>query len=90
MVGICGADSLGGGKTDRQPSSWLTWLATVLWSFGVGRGLRMVDQADDRHLGIHGSVRSLGSGVGLVVAMAALQPWCGGCSGWRRPCSPRP
>ena len=69
---------------------WLTWLATVVWSFGFDTVYAMADQADDRRLGIHSSVRSLGSRVvpvvgccygltmtclGLAAALAGVRPW---------------
>ena len=70
--------------------SLVPWLATVAWSFGFDTVYAMADQADDRRLGIHSSVRSLGSGVvpvvgccygltmvclGVAAAMAGLRPW---------------
>ncbi|CZB16182.1 4-hydroxybenzoate polyprenyltransferase [Candidatus Synechococcus spongiarum] len=69
---------------------WLAWLATVLWSFGFDTVYAMADQADDRRLGIHSSVRSLGSWVvpvvgccygltiaclGVAAAMAGVRAW---------------
>ena len=79
-----------GGTLRGTPVVWLTWLAAVLWSFGFDTVYAMADQADDRRLGIHSSVRSLGSRVvpvvgccygltmtclGLAAHMAVVQPW---------------
>ena len=78
------------GALTANPVLWLTWLATVLWSFGFDTVYAMADQADDRRLGIHSSVRSLGSRVvpvvgccygltmaclGVAAAMAEVRPW---------------
>ena len=90
----CGGGTLAGNLVVE-----LAWLATVLWGFGFDRGYAMAGQAHDRRLGIRGSVRSLGSRVVPVVGccygttmacpgLAAVQPWRGGCSGWRWPVPP--
>ena len=41
----------------------------------------MADQADDHYLGIHGSVRSLGSRVGLVMVVRLVHHGCVGAGG---------
>lgn len=78
------------GTLTGSPVLWLTWLATLLWSFGFDTVYAMADQADDQRIGIYSSARSLGSRVvpvvgccyGLTItclavaaAVAGVQPW---------------
>ena len=78
------------GTVTGNPVLGLTWLATVLWSFGFDTVYAMADRADDRRIGVHSSARSLGSRVvpvvsccygltlgclALAAAMAGVQPW---------------
>ncbi|MYC50448.1 MAG: 4-hydroxybenzoate polyprenyltransferase, partial [Synechococcus sp. SB0662_bin_14] len=78
------------GTLTGHPALWLTWLATVLWSFGFDTVYAMADRVDDRRIGIHSSARSLGSRVvpvvgccygltmgclALAAALAGVQPW---------------
>jgi 4-hydroxybenzoate polyprenyltransferase len=46
----------------------LTWLATVLWTFGFDTVYAMSDREDDRALGVRSSALSLGEGAPMVVA----------------------
>jgi 4-hydroxybenzoate polyprenyltransferase len=47
----------------------LTWLATVLWTFGFDTVYAMADREDDRHIGVRSSALSLGSRAPLVVTL---------------------
>jgi 4-hydroxybenzoate polyprenyltransferase len=55
----------------------LTWLATLLWTFGFDTVYAMADRQDDRALGVRSSALSLGAAAPLAVA------WCYGltCAG---------
>ncbi len=46
----------------------LTWLATVLWTFGFDTVYAMSDREDDRALGVRSSALTLGEGAPRVVA----------------------
>ncbi|MFO7629092.1 MAG: 4-hydroxybenzoate polyprenyltransferase [Prochlorococcaceae cyanobacterium] len=47
----------------------LTWLATLLWTFGFDTVYAMSDRDDDRRLGVHSSALSLGDAAASVVAI---------------------
>jgi 4-hydroxybenzoate polyprenyltransferase len=47
----------------------LTWLATVLWTFGFDTVYAMSDQEDDRVLGVRSSALTLGQAAPLVVGV---------------------
>ena len=68
--------SLGSGPGGVAPLL-LTWLATLLWTFGFDTVYAMADRQDDRALGVRSSALSLGPAAPLVVA------WCYGltCAG---------
>lgn len=48
---------------------WLTWGATLLWTFGFDTVYAMADRPDDERVGIRSSARSLGEQAPLVVAL---------------------
>ena len=48
---------------------WLTWLATLLWTFGFDTVYAMSDQDDDRRLGVRSSALTLGPQAPLVVSL---------------------
>jgi 4-hydroxybenzoate polyprenyltransferase len=47
----------------------LTWLATVLWTFGFDTVYAMADRDDDRRIGVRSSALSLGRRAPLVVTL---------------------
>jgi 4-hydroxybenzoate polyprenyltransferase len=47
----------------------LTWLATVLWTFGFDTVYAMADRGDDRRIGVRSSALSLGRRAPLVVTL---------------------
>ncbi|MFN6345189.1 MAG: 4-hydroxybenzoate polyprenyltransferase, partial [Cyanobium sp.] len=47
----------------------LTWLATVLWTFGFDTVYAMADRTDDRRIGVRSSALSLGPRAPLVVTL---------------------
>jgi 4-hydroxybenzoate polyprenyltransferase len=47
----------------------LTWLATVLWTFGFDTVYAMADRDDDRRIGVRSSALSLGPRAPLVVTL---------------------
>ncbi len=47
----------------------LTWLATVLWTFGFDTVYAMADRNDDRRIGVRSSALSLGRRAPLVVTL---------------------
>jgi 4-hydroxybenzoate polyprenyltransferase len=47
----------------------LTWLATVLWTFGFDTVYAMADRTDDRRIGVRSSALSLGRRAPLVVTL---------------------
>ncbi|MCH9713120.1 MAG: 4-hydroxybenzoate polyprenyltransferase [Cyanobacteria bacterium] len=47
----------------------LTWLATVLWTFGFDTVYAMADRDDDRRIGVRSSALSLGSRAPLAVTL---------------------
>ncbi len=47
----------------------LTWLATVLWTFGFDTVYAMADREDDRRIGVRSSALSLGRRAPLVVTL---------------------
>ena len=55
---------LGGGA-----ALWLTWGATVLWTFGFDTVYAMSDREDDRAIGIRSSALTLGPAAPLAVAV---------------------
>ncbi len=59
--------SLGGG----WPLA-LTWLATLLWTFGFDTVYAMADRADDRRIGVRSSALSLGRHAPLAVTLCYL------------------
>jgi 4-hydroxybenzoate polyprenyltransferase len=50
----------------------LTWLATVLWTFGFDTVYAMADREDDRRIGVRSSALSLGRRAPLVVTLCYL------------------
>jgi 4-hydroxybenzoate polyprenyltransferase len=48
---------------------WLTWLATVSWTFGFDTVYAMSDRQDDRRLGVRSSALSLGKRAPLAVGL---------------------
>jgi len=48
---------------------WLTWGATLLWTFGFDTVYAMADRPDDERVGIRSSARSLGDHAPLAVAL---------------------
>jgi 4-hydroxybenzoate polyprenyltransferase len=47
----------------------LTWLATVVWTFGFDTVYAMSDQDDDRRIGVRSSALTLGTAAPVVVAI---------------------
>lgn len=47
----------------------LTWLATILWTFGFDTVYAMADREDDRRIGVRSSALSLGRRAPLVVTL---------------------
>jgi 4-hydroxybenzoate polyprenyltransferase len=47
----------------------LTWLASVLWTFGFDTVYAMADRSDDRRIGVRSSALSLGRRAPLVVTL---------------------
>jgi 4-hydroxybenzoate polyprenyltransferase len=50
----------------------LTWLATLLWTFGFDTVYAMADRGDDRRIGVRSSALSLGRHAPLVVTLCYL------------------
>jgi 4-hydroxybenzoate polyprenyltransferase len=50
----------------------LTWLATLLWTFGFDTVYAMADRADDRRIGVRSSALSLGRQAPLAVTLCYL------------------
>ena len=48
---------------------WLTWAATLAWTFGFDTVYAMADRTDDRRVGIRSSALSLGERAPLAVAL---------------------
>ena len=61
--------SLGGAGAAAGWTLLLTWLATVLWTFGFDTVYAMSDRQDDRRVGVRSSALSLGDRAPLVVAL---------------------
>ena len=47
----------------------LTWLATMLWTFGFDTVYAMADRSDDRRIGVRSSALSLGRRAPVVVTL---------------------
>ena len=61
-----------GGSPSAGTALGLTWLATVLWTFGFDTVYAMADRDDDRRLGVRSSALSLGRRAASMVC------WCYG------------
>ncbi|MEB3321274.1 MAG: 4-hydroxybenzoate polyprenyltransferase [Synechococcaceae cyanobacterium] len=61
--------SLGAEGPTARAILLLTWLATVLWTFGFDTVYAMSDREDDRALGVRSSALTLGSAAPTVVAL---------------------